>query len=201
MFLYFILLERILNGEPTAFQRNSARTFLLLGTDDVRMIPNDVWMNPREFPGAWALVDSNIDLVQPRTVFSDARSQYFVVQATSPQPVRWKAWMKQLSASMAVMKSWTWEEFYIGGSVCIDYCLLLFTIWFTARNKNFSRLLSIVGPYEMSLLSMVSPLAMATDLQGVRSSSAIGNIGSQDYWPGSPILPTSKTSIFHLYFS
>jgi len=61
-------------------------------------------------------VDSNADLVEPHPSFTTTKSRFCLVQTTSPQPRRWKAWAKQLSAPLAVMKPWSWEEMCIGGS-------------------------------------------------------------------------------------
>jgi hypothetical protein len=126
MFLYFILIERILNGQPTAFQGAFSRAFLMLGKHDVRVYPSHVWLDPSGFPGLWALVDFNAGLVQPRHEFTDSRSKFFVVQASPPQPARWKACGKNLSASIAVMNLWSWEEIYIGGSARLDHHLVLY---------------------------------------------------------------------------
>ena len=97
----------------------------MLGRHDVRIFPEAMRLHPRGFPGTWALVDSNEKLLHPRHEFTDMHSKFFVVQATSPQPVRWKAWKKHLSAAVAVMKPWSWEELYIGGSVYGDDSLLI----------------------------------------------------------------------------
>ena len=116
-FLYFVLIERILDGRSTAFQWDPSRVVLLLNRHDVRTFPSAINFDPEGYPGTWALVDSNSSLVTPRSEFIDARSKFFVVQAASPRPERWKTWKKELTAEMAVMKPWSWEEIYIGGSV------------------------------------------------------------------------------------
>jgi len=97
----------------------------MLNRHDVRLFPAGVHLDPRGFPGTWALVDSNAALVLPRAEFTDVHSSFYLVQATCPQPVRWKAWKNQLSAAIAVMKPWSWEELYIGGSVHSDDSLLV----------------------------------------------------------------------------
>ena len=117
LFLYYALIERILDKEPTAFQLDSKRVFVFFGPTDVQVCPNGERLDPEKFPGAWALVDSNASLIQPEEKLISDRSKYFVIQATSPQPLRWKAWSKYCDAELAVMKAWSWPELYIGGQV------------------------------------------------------------------------------------
>ncbi|KAF9513103.1 hypothetical protein BS47DRAFT_988844 [Hydnum rufescens UP504] len=120
IFLYFLLVERILQGRPTALQRNPDRVILITNTGKVQIIPDKKHMDPQGFPGVWGLVDSNDSLMKPHWVFTDSHSQFFLVHSCPPQPVRWKAWRKKFSASIAVMKPWSWEEFYIGGMVFLS---------------------------------------------------------------------------------
>lgn len=112
MFLFFLLVERILDGKETAFQRSPSEVILMLGQYNVQERRD---FDNERYPGAWALVDSNVKLEKPHQRFTDSHSKFFLVQATSPQPQRWKGWKKELSAALAVMKLWTWEEIYIGG--------------------------------------------------------------------------------------
>ena len=124
-FLYFVLIERILNGQRTAFQCDHGRAILILDHHDLQIFPVATRFDPEAYSGMWVLVDSNSRVVQPRDEFISAHSKFFVVQAASPQPMRWKTWKKERDADMAVMKPWTWEEMYIGGSVHSDNILLL----------------------------------------------------------------------------
>jgi hypothetical protein len=110
-------MERILDGQPTLFQLDSTRVFMFLGPTNVRIYSRQERLNPRSYPGAWALVDSGSELIRPREELTTGKSKFFVIQASSPQPSRWKEWSKQLNAPLAVMKAWTWEELYIEGSV------------------------------------------------------------------------------------
>lgn len=66
------------------------------------------------YPGVWALSDSNANVVTPRWEFTDDRSQFFVVQATSPEPEKWKSWKQHREATFAIMNPWSWSEIYIG---------------------------------------------------------------------------------------
>ena len=113
-FLFYVLISRILLAQKTAFQWSSSRTFFFNDRHDVRTFTQMDRIDPVGHPEMWALSDSNADVVTPRAEFTDARSQFFVVQATSPQPTRWKTWSKQLGANLAVMNPWSWQEIYIG---------------------------------------------------------------------------------------
>jgi hypothetical protein len=91
------------------------RVFLFLDQNDVQIFWDKDYFNPEGYPQTWALVDSDVHMVEPRAEFINSRSKFFVVQASSPQPHRWKAWKKKLSADLCVMNPWSWTEFYIGG--------------------------------------------------------------------------------------
>lgn len=115
MFLYYILIKRILAGEVTAFDQEESRTFIFRGRRDVTVYISNEWIDIcAAGPGAWLLSDSNSDVILPRHEFRHKYSKYFVVQATPPQPGRWKSWSKELEGSLTVMNMWTWPEIYIG---------------------------------------------------------------------------------------
>lgn len=91
---------------------------MFLGPTNVRIYTDREHLYPELYPGAWALVDSNVTLSLPREEMITIHSKLFVINAVSPQPrSAWKEWLKQRNAVMAVMKAWSWEELYIGGSV------------------------------------------------------------------------------------
>jgi len=71
-------------------------------------------INAEAYPEAWALSDSNDQLTQPSHGFTFAYSQFFTVQATSPQSYRWKKWRKYRNDEMVAMDWWSWEKIYIG---------------------------------------------------------------------------------------
>ncbi len=105
IFLYYALMERILDGLPTLFQLDPTRVFMFLGPADVRIYGSQERLDPGSYPGAWALVDSGSELIRPRVKLTTIGSKYFVIQASSPKPSRWKEWSKQLNAPLAVMKA------------------------------------------------------------------------------------------------
>jgi hypothetical protein len=115
VFLHYVLIDRILNGLVTAYQIDSKRAFLFLGPNHVRKISADEILDPEVYDRAWALVDSNANLDSPREEFVNMFSKFFVVNTSSPQPQRWKSWKKYQSASLTVMRPWSWKEMYIGG--------------------------------------------------------------------------------------
>jgi hypothetical protein len=91
---------------------------IFLGPDEVLVNYNERLDPEAEaYTNAWALVDSNDSVVQPRGELVSIGSKIFVVQATSPKPKRWKEWSKQRNGRIVVMKGWLWAEFFIGGSV------------------------------------------------------------------------------------
>jgi hypothetical protein len=125
-FLYYILIERVLDAEPTLFQLDSKRAFMLFGQADV-CVHHLERIDTEKYPGAWALVDSNASINEPRGELCVFESRFFLIQATSPQPSRWKEWAKQRDAPLVVMEAWSWQELYIGGFVhAIPLCILVF---------------------------------------------------------------------------
>jgi len=115
MFLYYILIHRILHGQPTAFQPTSSHT-LIFHHSRAEIFGEHTTIDSLAYPGAWALSDSNADVYQPRREFVELHNRFFLVQATSSQPSRWKAWSQQRRAKLAVMDFWTWSEIYIGAT-------------------------------------------------------------------------------------
>lgn len=106
MFLYFLCIDKILDSKQTSLQWSDARIYFVSRPLYCTGYSEE-YLDPRAFPGVWALGDSNVGLVQPRNEFVDSHSKFYVIQATFPQPIRWKAWMKHLSAQFAVMRPWS----------------------------------------------------------------------------------------------
>ena len=67
----------------------------------------------------WALI--NTDSVE-RGPTIERRFNIWPIQASSPNPIRWKAWTKQLGAALLGMPLWTMEELTTG------YALSLFSL-------------------------------------------------------------------------
>ena len=67
----------------------------------------------------WALVST--DSVERAPTIS-RKSNIWPIQASSPNPIRWRAWTKQLGAALLGMPLWTMEELTTG------YALSLFSL-------------------------------------------------------------------------
>ena len=59
----------------------------------------------------WALIDADT-LSQPSLI--DHSDDIWPVQASSPQPIRWKAWKKQFGAVLIGMPVWNMRELMAG---------------------------------------------------------------------------------------
>ncbi|TPX34301.1 hypothetical protein SmJEL517_g03034 [Synchytrium microbalum] len=114
IFLLYILIERLLDGLPTALQTSlSCYHYFdhsgVIMNASTRSCPSDIG-NP-----TWGLVDSNQEVVNP-CVGLIGNSQLLVVQATSPKVERYSEWTKQANALIYYMNNWTWEEAAFYGS-------------------------------------------------------------------------------------
>ncbi|KAG9310264.1 hypothetical protein JVU11DRAFT_9382 [Chiua virens] len=58
----------------------------------------------------WALCDSNHNVQQPAGIFYGKWDKIRIIQTTSPQESRWKAWKKQQGAEIYVMDIWSEDE-------------------------------------------------------------------------------------------
>jgi hypothetical protein len=110
-FLYYVLVCRVLAGEPTMFEYEKHGIYSF--TDTFQHLDK---IDARASPNAWALSDSNSALWKPNQSFTGQGSQFFVLQATSPRPERWHSWKKYRNAKMVTMDLWSWDEMYIGAT-------------------------------------------------------------------------------------
>jgi hypothetical protein len=177
IFLYYALIERVLNGEPTLFQLGPKSAFMLLGQTNVRIFREDDDIDTQEYPGAWALVDSNAAIKAPRGELAMANSRIFLVQATSPQPSRWSEWAKQRRAPLVVMDPFSWHEFYIGGFVMPFLSCILVFMSFTGSTLNL--LVSTQIFCERFSPYTGGQLAIATTLHEIRACYKIWRTPSQ----------------------
>jgi hypothetical protein len=100
-FLFYLLLQRLCQGLPTAFQIHATRFFLF--TDKGSSVhSSDSWL---AFPsGTWALADSSESIMQPCNAFLEASMRdVWVIQTSPPSQSRWKDWKKQRRARLFVM--------------------------------------------------------------------------------------------------
>ena len=112
LFLYFTLVYRVLHGLPTAFEFKVGKIYYF--GEKLKLYDTYDMIDPEGYPGAWALSDSNQVLHQPSGEFTTPLSRFFTLQATSPQPIRWKTWSKYRGAEIYAMKLWSWEAIYTG---------------------------------------------------------------------------------------
>ena len=90
LFLYHVLILRLLYGVPTAFQRD--RHLLVFDGAGVYIFDNATMLpepyGTRYFPhGLWCLIDANPDLVRSSEIFSGEQSRLFILQASSPRMI------------------------------------------------------------------------------------------------------------------
>ncbi|KAI1784660.1 hypothetical protein LXA43DRAFT_196816 [Ganoderma leucocontextum] len=71
------------------------------------LVPHDV--EPGKF--FLALVDSNVSLESPPHIFVHRSQRCYTIQATSPQPGRWRGWAKERNAvKYWVLSCWARDE-------------------------------------------------------------------------------------------
>ncbi|KAJ7211279.1 hypothetical protein GGX14DRAFT_624105 [Mycena pura] len=97
-FLLYLLLERLRQKKPTAFQVKE--DYFCLFDEKGAAIFNVKQMASERLRACWALADSNADLEKPCARFTSRAM--VIVQASSPKPSRWKEWLKQLSGDLIV---------------------------------------------------------------------------------------------------
>ncbi|KAF9520637.1 hypothetical protein BS47DRAFT_1378809 [Hydnum rufescens UP504] len=110
-FLYYILLTRLYNGEPTALQKHD-HIYYLFDSEGARQVPPDVQTDE----GVWALMDSNCQARIPCRGFLEGSAG--IVQAASPNPDRYQGWAKEHKARFIIMDLWTQDEILALGAIC-----------------------------------------------------------------------------------
>jgi len=83
-----------------AYYRSATNAFLY--------IPSPVGKNEHY---AWALIDLDCLNSEPPL---DGTTQVWPIQASSPNPVRWKLWSKQSSTAIWGLPLWTMDELMLG---------------------------------------------------------------------------------------
>ncbi|KAH0832415.1 hypothetical protein J3R83DRAFT_13455 [Lanmaoa asiatica] len=110
-FLVYVLIERLREHKPVAFEPLHGRSFYALFTDTVVFHSFDDPMplhHANHTGDAWALTDSNATVTIPAGVFQRTRMR--IIQTTSPRAHRWKEWSKQYGAERCVMNVWSKKE-------------------------------------------------------------------------------------------
>ncbi|KAF9779871.1 hypothetical protein BJ322DRAFT_1086969 [Thelephora terrestris] len=70
------------------------------------------------FCPVWALIDADLEAQEPPI---RAHSNIWPIQASPPDPIRWKLWVKQNHASILGMPKWNTEELAKGLRLCPEY--------------------------------------------------------------------------------
>lgn len=99
MFLFYALIERILDGRPTLFQLDSIKVVMFLGPTNVCIYGSQEDFDPAGNPGAWALVDSGVDLIRPR-------SELTTIGCTSLSRPRHRSLRGGKSGQSSLMRLW-----------------------------------------------------------------------------------------------
>ncbi|KAJ7211278.1 hypothetical protein GGX14DRAFT_624098 [Mycena pura] len=97
-FLVYLLLQRLQQKKPTAFQVKMDH-FCLFDEEGVALL---TVKEPacKRLGACWALVGSNASLEKPCELFTS--EAMVIVQTASPEPAKWKGWLKQLLGDVIV---------------------------------------------------------------------------------------------------
>jgi len=115
MFLKFMLARLISAGQvvllyqaPTIYLFYRGEVYFRSGSGGLTLVPLRLRMN---YCPIFALIDGDYE---GQGVSLGGNSAIWPIQATSPNPERWKEWMKQNSASLLGMPLWNVEELVKG---------------------------------------------------------------------------------------
>lgn len=128
LFLYYLLVLRLLYGLPTAFQHE--RDLLVFDDAGVYLIRDSTTLSRlfhgEYFPiGLWCLIDINCNLVSPPEIFSSEQSPLFIVQASSPRMIR-HDYAARKHHAVYTMKPFSLKELHYGSDFS-DPSLLYFS--------------------------------------------------------------------------
>jgi len=119
IFLYYVLLRRLSDRPPTAFQLSNS--FVLFQASGAQSYPNDEYdlFIP---PGTLALADVRENVSIPCNAFLHAswEGNARIVQAAPPYQDSWKEWRKQHGANLYVMNYFSADEIKVLGFVELD---------------------------------------------------------------------------------
>jgi hypothetical protein len=118
VFLFYVLLQSILDAQPTLLRYvgGLALGFSEKGVERFeREVTLDTLARAEAYPsGTWALLDTQFtelgnDTGTPTGIFESPN--LYVMLTTSPEVTRFKEWQEQASASLTIMEPWSWEEY------------------------------------------------------------------------------------------
>jgi len=104
------MLAQLLSAHQVTLLCNSSMTYLFF-RGKVYVRPTQFgFYNLPSYPGycpIWALIDMDYQKTAPPI---ERDTDIWPIQASSPQPSRWKTWIKQYGASLLAMPLWSMEE-------------------------------------------------------------------------------------------
>ncbi|KAK0467017.1 uncharacterized protein EV420DRAFT_660246 [Desarmillaria tabescens] len=114
LFIYYLLILRLLDGLPTALQIGYTNSFIFFDASGVYIIMHHLSTSSlqRYIPkGTWALVDDVVSLPgEEENIFSLYGSPFFVVHACSAQPRYFDYAKKKRASSTYYMLPFSWRE-------------------------------------------------------------------------------------------
>lgn len=108
-----VVLRYFLRHERPIVYHVSGTTFLFTPKGVYEIVSHNVTLfNRLHYRGMFALIDSGDDELQPPPILVDHRSRLFVVHAASPNPDRYKSWLKHKRGLMVIMNPPRFDEAY-----------------------------------------------------------------------------------------
>ena len=107
LFLAYVLVERLGQRRPVAWQLITGHPFYVLFRDTANIYSFDEMAPLDEYGPLWALSDSNSQVRNPEGIFYSLPTRIRAIQATSPKEDRWKQWSKDSGAECYVMDIWS----------------------------------------------------------------------------------------------
>ncbi|KZT03447.1 uncharacterized protein LAESUDRAFT_762019 [Laetiporus sulphureus 93-53] len=121
LFLQYVLVMRILQGEPILYQHQPDCVYLFHGkgvfrlpTDRLEAVSRAAQLE--QFSDAFALVDVSGELEEPAKNLLSQRSPFFLIAAVPPRTGE-RPWMRMRNMKRFVMKPWSWVEIFIGNTL------------------------------------------------------------------------------------
>ena len=109
LFFVYLIVLRLGRRQPVAVQFLDGKGFYAFFKDTVGFHSLNDSKPLEEGPSVWALCDSNDDVKTPDGLFK-CHQRVRIIQATPPEPPRWKGWSTRVGAKPYVMDIWSDEE-------------------------------------------------------------------------------------------
>ncbi|TDL29337.1 hypothetical protein BD410DRAFT_779724 [Rickenella mellea] len=129
IYLYLRLIDRLLAGKQTYFQALDGNIYFLSDTVTSVKGHGDIF---HEGGNIEALVDGDLDVSQPRPLFSSF-SEIRIILTSPPREYKERSWLNQLGpgvGSTYIMNLWSPQEFFVAGA------------FFYRRDIHINRLIS-----------------------------------------------------------